>query len=267
MDSDHEGNVQSGHGEEGNDQPTYNRNEIITSLTDYYKFLGLLYLPSDSIKYPPEGGWQWPASTTFSPEKSEEVIELMRNLPYLQRPSAWDSINIYEKCQPEDYSQFFGEPPYNIDPTPWKTTLPAHVLMIGQPEGRDGHHIFLDTQRGTWTLSDFTVGPSEPTDLSVAVDDIENPVTRTDEDGRECTENWKEYATYTTPQFFTKLRNEFTELIAVPYPEGQVHFAHEEVGYFKDLFGRYGWPGEEYQKDECLEAVRRYVDGEDDEED
>jgi hypothetical protein len=45
-----------------------------------------------------------------------------------------------------------------------------------------------------------------------AIDDVEHPVVRLDRFGDECTEQWREYATYNTPDFFVKLTEEFTEL-------------------------------------------------------
>ena len=41
---------------------------------------------------------------------------------------------------------------------------------------------------------------------------MENLVVREDEYGEECTEQWREYATYTVMEFFAKLIREFEEL-------------------------------------------------------
>lgn len=60
-----------------------------------------------------------------------------------------------------DYSTFDGPGPHNIDPDLMYTTLPSHVLMMGFAHGRDGHYIFFDTERATWTVCDFQVGPQQ----------------------------------------------------------------------------------------------------------
>lgn len=165
---EHEEELHSGEEEyEEEDGPTYDREEVIAAVRDYYEFLQRLCLPPDSIKYPPADGWQYDENTTFSPPKTEQVIDLMKHLPYLRGPSEWDGINMYEKAITQDYSQFTGETPHNIDPWLPYTTLPPHVLMIGQPSGRNGYHVFVDTERGTWTLCDFQVGPGRTTGLSV----------------------------------------------------------------------------------------------------
>jgi hypothetical protein len=53
-----------------------------------------------------------------------------------------------------------------LDPSLDLTMLPAHVLMIGETYGRDGHHLFLDTERGTVTVCNFQGGPTTFTDLA-----------------------------------------------------------------------------------------------------
>ncbi len=88
-------------------------------------------------------------------------------------------------------------------------------------------------------------------------------MTRTDEYGDECTENWREYATYTTADFFSKLTEEFTELELMPHPNGEVNFAKREDADEDDeklraIFKEHGWPGEGYRKEECLKKVKAF---------
>ena len=48
----------------------------------------------------------------------------------------------------------------------WTIQVPAQVYVLANhPTGRDGHHIFIDTERGTVILADVQVGP-KPTKLS-----------------------------------------------------------------------------------------------------
>lgn len=148
------------------DAPFYSQDSVISGFTDLYKLLVRLYLPNNSIKYSPTGGWPWPESVTFSPPKSPVVIELMKHMPYLQQPKEWDSMHIYEKTEAVDYSSFEGVGPHDVDPEMSLTTLPSHALMVGYTNGRNGHYIFLDTERGTFTICDFQVGPKGQTDLS-----------------------------------------------------------------------------------------------------
>ena len=89
----------------------------------------------------------------------------MKHMPYLQRPIEWDSAHIYEKTEAVDYSTFLNSGPHDVDPDIMYTTVPSHVLMVGYTPGRNGHYIFVDTERGTFTICDFQVGPKW-TDLS-----------------------------------------------------------------------------------------------------
>lgn len=66
--------------------PTYNREVAIAAVTSFYQSLSKLphFDPSDII-YPPPTGWPNITKETFSPYgKSDEVIELLRHLPYLK---------------------------------------------------------------------------------------------------------------------------------------------------------------------------------------
>jgi hypothetical protein len=240
----------------------YSSDEVLSRITTFYQLLTRLHLPSTAIKHPPPTGWPWPASITFSPAKTATVQDLMKHMPYLQAPKSWEHLQIYEKTEAVDYSTFDGPGPHNVDPEIMYTTLPAHVLMMGFAAGRDGHFVFLDTERGTWTVCDFQVGAKGGTGLSQSLEDVENPVVRVDEAGNECTENWREYATFTTEEFFAKLMREFEELVLVPYPNGEVHFAGGSKGAedweddeVRAIYRKHGWPGEGYRKEECLKDV------------
>lgn len=87
---------------------------------------------------------------------------------------------------------------------------------------------------------------------------------RLDRFGDECTEQWREYATYNTPDFFVKLAEEFTELKLIPHPNGEVHFAKDprNVGSDEDrlkaIFREHGWPSEEYRKEDCIKKVSEF---------
>ena len=155
--------------DEGEQQwPGYDRDATIAAISGLYETLQRMYLPPGSLQYPPPEGWTWPAGTTFSPAKSDTVLELMRHVPKLVRPTAWSSLQIYEATEAVDCSFSWATEgaTFDVDPRLYLTTLPPHVLMIGQTFGRNGHHIFLDTERGTVTVCDFQVGPTTFTDLA-----------------------------------------------------------------------------------------------------
>jgi hypothetical protein len=63
---------------------TYSRDECITAVRDYYEFLAEMFMDRSLIIEPPQGGW--PDITRESMQgtrKTEEVIQLLRHLPYI----------------------------------------------------------------------------------------------------------------------------------------------------------------------------------------
>jgi len=153
---------------EEQDWPGYDRNQTIRAISRLYETLQRMYMPSGCLQYPPSSGWTWPDNLDSSSTKSDAVLDLMRHTPKLERPQEWSSIQIFEATEAVDFSfSWAGEgTKVELDPSPSLTTLPSHVVMIGQTHGRNGDHLFLDTERGTMTVCDFQVGPTTFTDLA-----------------------------------------------------------------------------------------------------
>jgi len=117
---------------------------VISTLTSYYRFLSTMYLPTEDICFPPDGGWPKATKQKYAGgDKTNDVIELVRQLPYIRTPSCngqeirhihWDTV-----CNSE-----WGE-----DPVPEEAILPPGTICIAQPPHRDGYYIFLDTERET----------------------------------------------------------------------------------------------------------------------
>ena len=126
-------------------------------------------LPDDSlVSPPPPEGWKWPDNIRHSPTKTEVVLDLMRYSPKLLGPREWSSLQIFEATEAIDFSFSWATEgtTVELDPDPTLTTLPSHVLMLGHTYGRNGHYLFLDTERGTVTVCDFQVGPTTFTVLA-----------------------------------------------------------------------------------------------------
>jgi hypothetical protein len=66
---------------------SYSRNATVAAFR-YYSFLLSMYLDPSAVEEPPEGGWPaiprngWPGF-----DKTDEVVALLRELPYLK---GWD---------------------------------------------------------------------------------------------------------------------------------------------------------------------------------
>lgn len=154
--------------EQEQEWPGYDRDVTTKAISELYRTLQRMYLPSGNLEYPPSGGWTWPDDINFSPAKTKAVVDLTRHMPKLIRPQKWSSLQVYEATEAVDFSFSWAKEGATIelDPSLSLTTLPSHVLMIGQTYGRNGHHLFIDTERGTVTVRDFQVGPTTFTELA-----------------------------------------------------------------------------------------------------
>lgn len=91
--------------------PRLSRNELVTIIGDYYKFLVKFYIPESSLKFPPPGGWpSITLETTKGFPRSPLVIDLLKHLPYIDEKHAGQMItHINYKCDVADYSTMAPE--------------------------------------------------------------------------------------------------------------------------------------------------------------
>lgn len=154
-----------------NGSPVYSRDEVVAELTSFYEFLVGLHLPASAIKYPPPGGWPDISSESLVAiaglYKSDAAVDLIRHIPFIRRDDMYDPYQIYDHTCCVDYNgKDFVEQSNEGDPIEDLTTVSEHVVTLaGTPGGRDGFYFLLDTERGTVTMCDFQVGPSQ-TELS-----------------------------------------------------------------------------------------------------
>jgi hypothetical protein len=70
---------------------SYDRDETINAIRDYYKFLTDMYMDESLIKEAPDGGWPNMNQEVLGPLcKTDEVIDLLAHLPYIDEPE-WDT--------------------------------------------------------------------------------------------------------------------------------------------------------------------------------
>lgn len=131
---------------------TYSREAAISAITDLYESLTtLLYVEPTDILYPPPGGWPHITQENeafASLNKTDEVIELLRHLPYLDsrrnqwyiRP--WSTACDYVNKDPRKYLPVV---PDEFEFPPWVITL--------TDSGRYGQSLIFDTSDGTRTHS------------------------------------------------------------------------------------------------------------------
>ncbi|KAF2185772.1 hypothetical protein K469DRAFT_504965, partial [Zopfia rhizophila CBS 207.26] len=218
---------------------------VVAALSSFYQFLTNMYLPSDAIAYPPEGGWGDISPDSFSAQKTDAVLNLLRHIPYIQG-------QIFEGTTA---TCFRGTGPHDVDPNKYITLIPPHVIMLAQPQERNGYYIFFDTERGMFTLCDFQDGP-EPTKFSQDLDEMEGLMTH--EDDEDLKEWWREFETYTIEDFFEEMKSRFRNLDLIPIEEGRVLMAKRgPFDGLKDVYREHGWPLENFKKEECLKEVQK----------
>jgi 3D (Asp-Asp-Asp) domain-containing protein len=129
---------------------TYSRDATVAAITDFYKFyIRLPYLDSNALVLAPEDGG-WPnidATELRNRGKSDEVIELLRHLSYIEHPDFRGGWTIDSGS---DCIQYHKGACYNNNPDLIKS-LPGHVIPIADPTDRNGCYLLLDTQTGKIT--------------------------------------------------------------------------------------------------------------------
>ncbi|KAI8263232.1 hypothetical protein K4K56_005652 [Colletotrichum sp. SAR 10_98] len=170
-------------------EPTYSRDEFVSELKSYYEFLTHLYLPPEVVRYPPPGGWEHITPdfvNSFFLGKNDTVADLMRHIPYV------DFAGEVVLSLPNKYAH---EELFEIPEEAYPHELPSHVFVFAiVPEGRDGHFILVDTERGTIVLMDLQT-VTKPTRLS-------DPFAPDEEE-------WRRSATYTFQEFFVMAKDKF----------------------------------------------------------
>jgi hypothetical protein len=182
---------------------TSSRDEIIATITDFYKFyIRLPYLDSNALVFAPENdGWPDVNATELRTRgRSEEAIELLRHLPYLENPSIRGGWTIDDGS---DCIQYHKGACYNNNPELIKS-LPAHIIPIADPTDRDGRYLLLDTQTGNVTSYNILANNIEGNwDAYERLDD---------------NDKWKAFPTAPIGQFFGRWQKLYQKLIWMVAP-------------------------------------------------
>ena len=162
---------------EDDDPPRYNRRELIKEITNFYTFLTHLHVPHWKVCIPPPGGW--PNITRESHallKKTDEVIELMRYLPYIYDKDHGDRLQVYPEAACVDYHgplvtrafRFAKEHRQDLDVLDIEpceeyagSDMPADVLCLASQTCRDGPWVLLDTTEGTIIIYDSMYGAKD----------------------------------------------------------------------------------------------------------
>ncbi|KAH7323621.1 hypothetical protein BKA65DRAFT_540257 [Rhexocercosporidium sp. MPI-PUGE-AT-0058] len=250
---------------------TYSREEAITAVREYYKFLVDMYMDDSEIVEPPKGGWS--SITVDSLQdlgKTEEVVSLLRHLPYI-RPESLD-------CEAAPFCKFAnwdadakylssgratGESlKVTSEGADFYEEAPAQVVGLASG-GRDNPVFVLDTELGIvhWAEcpDEIRYNPSR--------DGVEDdPYDYAPENEAE----WRADApAWAIADFFELLKDQFRQLHFIPISSRKVIDVYTSYGLNSDgmipmlqnIYREHGWPNlQRYRKQECLEAVHKALE-------
>ena len=78
------------------DKMPYNRHEVIAAVTDYCDFPTDLHVRPENIRRAPPEGWLQISQERFSSlGKTDDVIDLLKHLPYVQDDENFDPILVW----------------------------------------------------------------------------------------------------------------------------------------------------------------------------
>lgn len=247
----------------------YSRDACVAAVRDYYGFLTKMYLDESDVIEPPEGGW--PTITTDNLQslgKTDEVISLLRHLPYIRTPDSGEKAQGAPWCTFADWQ----EDSRNIllgltsgetlkicseDPSFYKD-IPPHV--VGLTSGGLHNPVFLlDTELGT------VLWPECPGE--VRYKPSREPVEDDPYDYAPDNEaEWRADApAWAVADFFEILKDQFRGLHFVPMCSWLVVDVYTGLAFgtdgmvpmLQDVYREHGWPDlERYRKRECLQAVQ-----------
>jgi hypothetical protein len=257
------------------DEISYTERECIATITDYYRFLISMYLNESSVEWPPEGGWPQITPEAFAGlHKSDRVISLLRQIPYLRKSD--DTDDEWEQPHGVPHDNFCNwkdevEGDRGKDPVQTRSlkimTESAHVegttehmfgLMIG---ARNTNHAIIDTQYGAvyWPDCDDEIKDEarheevygEPEELSSE-----------EESNLRCEPAW------TIHDFFAMLKEQFLNLNWLPINSRQVIESYgdwvedeEMQPILKGIYRGHGWPDlGKYKKEECICMVEKAME-------
>lgn len=209
------------------------REELVAELTDYYEFLIDLYMPPETLKRPPLGGWPSITQERLAYlQKDDDVMEVLKHVPYICWEETYSSHQIYEKTVCLDYTgaffERFGVKPQNALRTePSEEEIDSCVATLARPDSSDGYWMFYHTARHSMQLKDYR-----------------------DEEYREMG----------VKEFFRSLKEEFRQMSVIAVHPTRVYMVNrcdqDVMEDFQNILKRNGWPSQEFQRDKCIKELR-----------
>lgn len=251
---------------------SYSREATVTAIRDYYRFLVSMYLDESNVLEPPVGGWpSIPSNGWRNFDKTDEVIALLRELPYLRQGSDPYEINGAPYTVFADW-QFTDEDIDGQDlkewsePDPDEAEIPAHIVGLTVPSEKSPA-MLLDTELGViyWYECPGDVKGGEYQEVE------DDPYDWVDDDL--IPENQVEWRAgsgiWPIEAFFKMLKANFQKLNFVPIGPREVQdvwvarddYAKETQVAVQNIYRKHGWPNvTRFNKQACSAEVKTLLE-------
>ncbi|KAK3333067.1 hypothetical protein B0T19DRAFT_439866 [Cercophora scortea] len=225
---------------------SYNQEEVIATLTSFYKFLLTLPWPTPpTLLFPPSDGWAHITPENFAwLNKNDTVLSLLRHLPYIRQEN-YNEVVVDFETYPADYRRAYFLTPYDLarDGNPYevpgRVSFPPWVVPLTYGKGK-GKFWMLDTSDGTVIYFEVSTR-----DDSVFADDDPRAWRN------ECADP---ASARPLAEVIESLRKEYEDLVIVNLPRWGKPFIWTE-GEVQDIMRRFGWPTADFDREGCRDAL------------
>lgn len=284
--------------------PRIDRDEIVRIITNFYTFLTKLHIPESALKHPPPRGWpNITPETTESFNKSPLVVDLIKHLPYIDEKDAREMItHIQYKCDVIDWSVRTAEdftregadenPSAEMGIRFWINEIEEEQKRrdeSGENDDKDQEDHHDDSNDSDEDDEDNeSDGRGEDWEYFSAGEDPEitdrpnliGIAQGYESGGRDFALDVFKGVVYddmircgflggsNVEDFFQDLQEKYENLELIPLRGEMLEGDGDEMNEYREIYRRYGWPGDDFRKEEALaavEVVRQRIEKEEEE--
>ncbi|KAH6844769.1 hypothetical protein B0I37DRAFT_378229 [Chaetomium sp. MPI-CAGE-AT-0009] len=246
------------------------RERLIAPFREFYDFLQRLKLPANSVKLPPPSGWpNITAVACAGFDKTPFAIDVLRHLPYIDELEDRSNMtNIDYKSKAVDYSKFTS----NDFSTCGKERFWAlewldadeeeclsriqHLVMIAEGYESGGTVLMLDTFTGIIFEEILRMNPGARLPADEYFRSRMERLRKLDQVFLPGFEPWEGAGAIPGDNLEAAYDPDPMERQGIP---GGRFGDDENVLWVKHLHRKFGWPGPDWKKEECMQAIMEFL--------